>query len=26
LLEKDNKLIQEVRARQKAFGPRGRDE
>ena len=25
LLEKDNKLIQEVRARQKAFGPRGRD-
>ena len=26
LLEKDNKLIQEARARQKAFGPRGRDE
>ncbi len=25
LLEKDNKLIQEIRARQKAFGPRGRD-
>lgn len=25
LLEKDNKLIQEVRARQKTFGPRGRD-
>lgn len=25
LLEKDNQLIQQVRARQKAFGPRGRD-
>ncbi len=25
LLEKDNQLIQEVRERQKAFGPRGRD-
>ena len=25
LLEKDNKLIEQVRARQKAFGPRGRD-
>ena len=25
MLEKDNKLIQEVRARQKAFGPRGKD-
>ena len=25
MLEKDNKLIQEVRARQEAFGPRGRD-
>ena len=25
LLEKDNELIQQVRARQKAFGPRGRD-
>ena len=25
MLEKDNKLIQEVRARQEAFGPRGKD-
>ena len=25
LIEKDNQLIQQVRARQKAFGPRGRD-
>ena len=25
LLERDNKVIQQVRARQKAFGPRGRD-
>ena len=25
MLEKDNELIQQVRARQKAFGPRGKD-